>query len=116
MDEQVKTILLTFFFDLSIFLMELSIFFCIRSGRGDEKRGGGLFNYNPVNFTLKEYNKDEKESILSEQGYIDGVDAGKSSANNNLESQSPGRIYQSFEVLENINNYKVPLSGRKSVY
>ena len=54
-DEQVKAILLTFGFDMCIFLLELSIFFCIRNRRGDEdKRKQGLFNYNPVNFTLKQ--------------------------------------------------------------
>ena len=54
MDEQVKAILLTFGFDMCIFLLELSIFFCIRNKRGDEdRRKRGLFNYHPVNFTLK---------------------------------------------------------------
>ena len=116
MDEQVKTILLTFCFDLCIFLMELSVFFCIRSRRGDEQRGGrsGLFNYNPVAFTLKEFNKDDmKESVITSDAYGDVPETNKSSLIN--DSPQPTKT-QSYDIMENINNFKVPLSGRKSVY
>ena len=50
-----KAILLTFAFDMTIFLLELSVFFCIRTRRGDENKGEvGLFNYHPIAFTLKQ--------------------------------------------------------------
>ena len=73
MDEQVKAILLTFGFDMCIFLLELSIFFCLRAARGDEdKAERGLFNYHPVNFTLKQvFNPcDLKPSIANEDKFI----------------------------------------------
>ena len=73
MEESVKAILFTFLFDMTIFILELCIFFCIRNRRGDEdKRKRGLFNYHPVNFTLKQvFNPcDLKPSIANEEKFV----------------------------------------------
>ena len=72
-DELVKAILLTFGFDMCIFLLELSIFFCIRNRRGDEdKRKRGLFNYHPVTFNLKQvFTKDDLKPSIANDELID---------------------------------------------
>ena len=51
MDAQLKTILLTFFLDFCIFLIYLTIFFCIRSKR-DRKEP--LINWHPQENTLRQ--------------------------------------------------------------
>jgi len=43
-DPQFKSILVTFLFDMSIFLVELLVFFCIRSKRD---KGNVLLNWQP---------------------------------------------------------------------
>ena len=55
-----------------------------------------------------------KESITSDGGFGEGNESKQSSIiNPNNDSPSPAKP---FEILENINNFKLPGSGRKSVY
>lgn len=51
-DPQLSSIMVTFFFDMGIFLVELLIFFCIRNRRD---RGNVLLNWKPQNEYFREF-------------------------------------------------------------
>ena len=56
MDPQFKSILYTFWFDMSIFLVELLVFFCIRNRRD---KGNVLLNWQPQNEYFREFSTND---------------------------------------------------------
>ena len=117
MDEQVKAILLTFAFDMCIFLLELSIFFCIRSTRGDEdKAERGLFNYHPVNFHLKQVfnTADLKPSIANEEQDMNQFNTNAAPAAD--ESKAADPVFDKALLLDGFQNYTLAGSaGRRTL-
>lgn len=67
-DQQLSSILWVFMVDLGIFLLELSIFFCVRKHRGD-----ALFNHHTTNKNVVKLNFDKedlKPSLASEIDFM----------------------------------------------
>ena len=63
-DPQFASIMATFLFDMSIFLVELLIFFCIRNKRD---KGNVLLNWQPQNEYFREFNTNDLRPSMQKE-------------------------------------------------
>ena len=73
LDPQFQSILVTFLFDMGIFILELLIFFCIRNKRD---QGNVLINWQPQNEYFRDFNTNDlrasmKNQVLKEQKQLE---------------------------------------------
>lgn len=63
-DPQFSSILVTFLFDMGIFLVELMIFFCIRNKRDS---GNVLLNWKPQNEYFREFHTSDLRPSMQKE-------------------------------------------------